>query len=393
MKIHVGVFLLTLIILIPKIVIITIGSGDLRLEDIITLVALIWLFFGNKLALRSTDLTVKVYLLLLLVQVISIAINFDNSWINILYPIRLLEYIVWYFVGINIAKTYGREKLVRLMSMMVVFFSAWSLLEYFQLTPKFGDFVNSNRISTTMSGPYEFAVVISILGFYSRSIILKSLAFSSLLLTQARVTIVATLFSFFASGSKSLRKKVVRIAGVFMFVILFFLLGIDERFKILESKISYQEILISYYDNASASNSSDEYFSDTHDKNYDLFLLSYTDHSLEIRLMRWAVILKTNAQDFFRILLGSGPGYFGVAIDSYYMRLYAESGVIGLIIFLSFICLVYKRFRYISEFKSVVLCISITALLIDIFASFKVMSLFWFLIGYESFRLKDKINH
>ena len=110
------------------------------------------------------------------------------------------------------------------------------------------------------------------------------------------------------------------------------------------------------------------------------------DPSLELRLMRWSVILKTNAQNFPSIFLGSGPSFYGVAIDSYYMRIYAETGVVGLIVFLIFLKSLITCHRENPELIKVILAIAISGLLIDIFASMKVMALFWFLMGFENKR-------
>jgi len=54
------------------------------------------------------------------------------------------------------------------------------------------------------------------------------------------------------------------------------------------------------------------------------------DLSLAIRAKKWSMIIKNNTRSIKSVLLGAGIGKFGPAIDGFYIRVWAETGIIGL---------------------------------------------------------------
>jgi hypothetical protein len=96
------------------------------------------------------------------------------------------------------------------------------------------------------------------------------------------------------------------------------------------------------------------------------------------------VILKTNTKTIYSLLIGKGPGFYGIAVDGYYVRVFAETGLIGLSVFVLFLVSLYRTHRKNKEIVALIVTMALTGLLIDIFVSVKVMALFWFLLGVHS---------
>ena len=393
-KVHIGVFLFVLLIALPKYTLIAVGKGDLRIEDFICLIAFIWLMVGNRFRISQIETYVKIYFSFLLVQLLSALLSLDkNSITSVLYPFRLMELMVWYFIGMNVSLSITRKQIYKLLTCLGLFFSVWSFFELLGMTPKIGAFINSDRASATMSGPFEYAVVIAVLGFFIKSWIPKSITLFSLLLTQSRITIVSTAFLYMFSFKKKLSALVGSVLIGCLLIFSAFISDVGDRIKEVKLDTDLIQVMGMYYDMVEPAESSIDYFYKTHKGGDQYQMLDQTDPSLELRLMRWSVILKTNAQDLSSIFLGSGPSFFGVAIDSYYMRIYAETGVVGLVVFIVFLKSLITCHRENPELIKVILSIAISGLLIDIFASMKVMALFWFLMGFENkknfFNAKD----
>ena len=386
-RVHVGVLLFVLLIVLPKYTLISVGKGDLRIEDFICLIAFIWMIVGNRLRISLVETYVKIYFAFLVVQVLSALFSLDeNSITSVLYPFRLMELMVWYFVGINSSLSLTRKEIYKLLTCLGLFFSVWSFFEILGITPKIGSFINSGRVSATMSGPFEYAVVIAVLGFFIKSWVPKSITLFSLLLTQSRITIVATAFLYIFSFKKNFSARVGSVLIGCLIIFSAFISDVGDRIKEVRLDAGLIQVMSKYYNMVEPAESSIDYFYKTHKGGGQYQMLNQADPSLELRLMRWSVILKTNAQNFPSIFLGSGPSFYGVAIDSYYMRIYAETGVVGLIVFLIFLKSLITCHRENPELIKVILAIAISGLLIDIFASMKVMALFWFLMGFENKR-------
>jgi hypothetical protein len=382
-------------ILLPKLTVIPVGFSGVRIDDFISLAALVWLLTKGRLKLSLTSPYVKIYLIFIGFQLISAIYNFaSNSYVGLLFPVRLLELLVWYYVGLNAIKSRSKEQISRVLLLIGLYLSAYSFAEILGFAPKFGLFTNTNRVAVTMTGPFEYAVVIAILGFFIKQSLPKSITFVSLLLTQARVTIASTLFIYLFIWKKRFAAYVGLVLGVILIIFAAPKLDVIERFDALgELEISTLVDLTSqYYNMVSPAENSKDYFEKTH-KGNTYQLINQTDASLELRLMRWMVILKTNSENISSILIGKGPGFYGIAVDGYYIRVFAETGLIGLLVFIIFLISLYKYHKKNMKIVALIVTMVFTGLFIDIFVSVKVMVLFWFLLGvYSEKHKKNKRN-
>jgi hypothetical protein len=386
LKLHIGLFLLAIMVLLPKLTVVPVSFSGVRLDDFICLIAFAWIISRGRLRLSSTDSYVKVYLFFIGTQFVSALYNYgSNSYIGLLFPVRLLELLVWYYVGINAIKSRTKEEINKVFLFLGLYLSIYSFAEILGFAPKFGLFTNTNRVATTMTGPFEYAVVIAVLGFFIKHSIPKAMTLVSLLLTQSRVTLFSTLFIYLFIWKKKWSSLITFIIGALLLIIVSPKLDVLERFDgFIEFGVgNITEITSQYYSMVLPADSSADYFESTHEESA-YKLINQTDASLEIRLMRWMVILKTNTKTIYSLLIGKGPGFYGIAVDGYYVRVFAETGLIGLSVFVLFLVSLYRTHRKNKEIVALIVTMALTGLLIDIFVSVKVMALFWFLLGVHS---------
>jgi hypothetical protein len=77
-------------------------------------------------------------------------------------------------------------------------------------------------------------------------------------------------------------------------------------------------------------------------------------------------------------------------VDGYYVRLFIETGIVGLSLFLRFAkALVSVRTDALLYFREYVLILLITACFIDIFTSYKAMILLWLWHGMNQYRVAE----
>ncbi|MDB3926105.1 hypothetical protein N9356_03055 [Porticoccaceae bacterium] len=387
MKLHIGLFLLILMMVLPKLTVIPAGFSGVRLDDFISLIAFAWIISRGRLRLSSTDSYVKIYLFFIGTQFVSAIYNYEsNSYIGLLFPIRLLELLVWYYIGINVIKSRTKEEINRVLLFLGLYFSIYSFAEILGFAPKFGLFTVTNRVATTMTGPFEYAVVIAVLGFFIKHSIPKAMTLVSLLLTQSRVTLFSTLFIYLFIWKKKWSSLITFIIGALLLIIVSPKLDVLERFDgFNEFGVgNIAELTSQYYSMVSPADSSKDYFESTHEESSAYKLFNQTDTSLEMRLMRWMVILKTTNKTIYSLLIGQGPGFYGIAVDGYYVRVFAETGLIGLSVFVLFLVSLYRTHKKSKEIVAMIVTMALSGLLIDIFVSVKVMALFWFLLGVHS---------
>ena len=385
MKIHSYLWLLALALVIPKTYLVSLGGSGLRFEDLITTLALILFSLRGRSSTLWTPVFMQIYLGFIGIQVLSAIINSDASrFSSLLYPFRLLEFVIWFYIGSELALRLNEVIVRRYLFWLAIFFSTYSFGEYLGFFPKFGEFTNTDRVATSMSGPFEYAVVITSLGFFIKAPSAKIMSLLSLVLTEARVTLASTLliYLFMRRGSA------ITIRKLFILPIIAVTLGflinstLTDRFRELDTSVSVVELARDYYNQVSPARTPLAYFAMTHQGGGQYTLTGLTDRSLELRLMRWSVILKTNLNDVKSIFIGKGPGYYGVAVDSYIVRCFGETGLSGILVFVAFLISFYRYFRSDENMMSVFYTLLACCLLIDIFVSMKAMILVWFLAGF-----------
>ncbi len=376
-------------ILLPPISLLPMFGSAIRLSDIWIVLALVYMWIGRRLKFVVPNY-VRWYFLFILYQfAVSIAHISNQGIVPTIFTLRLVEYFCWFIVGYCIAGHIEQRYFERCMKVVFVILIFWGALDYFGLVPKFGKFQDVyNRISVNTGGPYEFAVVVSFFIFFIRIKLLQMLGYLMLLLTQARITILAmTILVFQQSKIKTIIAIMIATVLVFSFLGTFSIGTENTRYATLPNLTELEHVATQYYKLAPVISNKGEYKRYIYEGNGRVMYFHVTGMSLEMRLLRWSTAIKSTIHSFQGIIFGMGPGFFGVALDGQYIRIFCESGLVGLVLFLSFLFSLLRALRnYSNELSSIVLryflAMVITALFIDIFVSERPMMLLWTILGF-----------
>lgn len=85
-------------------------------------------------------------------------------------------------------------------------------------------------------------------------------------------------------------------------------------------------------------------------------------------------------------VIGWSPGAWGNALDNYYVRVFGETGLAGLITFLIWLVVTFRRLEPDGVARYSLVMMAAVGVFIDIFTSSKVMPLLWAFIAFEQAR-------
>ncbi|WP_114193565.1 O-antigen ligase family protein [Edaphovirga cremea] len=390
----------------------------IRIDDIVIMVFLIsYTLKGGSWGYFFKQKPITIFILYVLFCLFSAIYNsiFGQVAIgsSLLFALRPLEYFLYIALGSELARLgYSLDRTFR------VYIIYCLLLIAGQTSGIIGGISNfsfSRAIANT-GGPWELAGVSAFFlcyFFQERVIIYTLLSAAILVLTQSRITLVGSVFVLsFANvqGMISLlkRKLTVLMSLVFIFSIILYALysningttknntnSIDVTARI-EAFFSNETFLRLYdiYANTDAAVSRNDYFEKTYGGSITSIIgdVGEGDASAYIRFTRWIMLIKTTNSDLVSFLIGLGPSYAAKAVDGNYVRFFAETGIVGLILYLLFLInvLMFIKNRTIRNY---ILILSITAMFIDIFVTHKAMFLFWLLYGYHLQTEKSSVNN
>jgi hypothetical protein len=212
-------------------------------------------------------------------------------------------------------------------------------------------------------------------------------------LTYSRVTLIALIFSTQTSSGAGLSKGFInklpfKLAFLLTFCAIGFIgyyqsWGIVSRFTSLLNGGTFESFSI-LFENYPTVETQKEYFSLVYNNssNTEISLLS-GDTSALIRFNKWLVLVVSTFNE--SLIFGLGPSFASVGVDGYFIRVFAETGLIGLIIYLKVIYDIHSFSRATNSLllRRYILVLLITGLFIDIFVSFKPMMLLWLFYGYS----------
>ncbi|MDD5716253.1 MAG: hypothetical protein PHW64_00490 [Sulfuricurvum sp.] len=366
------------------------GSG-IRIDDILIFFLLILILFN----LRKTNVPTnnKVILLTLLFVVIGFISVFINNYLYHLpllsgwiYSVRTIEYMIFFYIGYYLANT--TFSLDFLMKSYIIYALSLVVLQALNVIPVVSQFGGNRAIANT-GGPWELAALIAFAIFYSyiyfENKIYLFASFLILLLTQSRITTFAVLLIFIIVAFKKLTlKKILLIFLVLLIMIVtisFVNLDIIERYLSILN-ISTYESLIELVESFQYNIDREYYFDMTYGNKLTTILAMEGDSSTLIRFTRWVILIGMTISTPVSTMIGVGPSFAAAAVDGNYVRLFVETGIIGLSLFLYIMYLIYKQTSDDFIMKSYIITIVITALFIDIFTTYKAMVLLWFYYGY-----------
>lgn len=386
-----------------------VGEAGMRVDDLLIVFAFAIMFTRGDLQRVPRSRALNIYLAFIAINLCS---SLWNGWMGrvsflyaTLFTARLLEYLAFYYLGYVLV-----ESGVDLWRGFRIYFYALCVvvpLQTIGLIPVASHF-NAVRASGNTNGPYELAVVAAFFlcyfGYQGRKKLSAAAAFALLVLTSSRITFIGTAIGFLTRTlvrSKSRQRALALVA-----MVLFAAYGINswmqskpeasEHAESLSSRLESSSSLLSLgdlndlWDFAPTYQTEDDYYKGAFIDAGDFALLSEKDASGMIRVYRWFSLVKSTVSSFDSLVIGLGPSFGSAAVDGYFVRVFIETGLLGLISFFVFVrALVMQRDGSHGAFREFVFILLVTACAIDIFTSYKPMLLLWAWHGMNEFAAKQ----
>lgn len=365
-------------------------NAGLRIDDaIIAIWLLIFLLIvvEKKITFtRKIDFTYYMFLLNMFVGTILSSVIYQQG--TIIFPFRFLEYFTFFIMGVYIAK-----KEINISTLMQCVFYMNVIVALLQFAGILGGFSVtgyrpnvSARVIGLTSGPWELGVILNFITCYFFASSAKAhykyfifvLGLLVILLSGSRMSFVAQVvllmvYMFNHANAVSIIRRVLIVTPfVFLTLIYFSDSVVAER----SEKLFNMDNIISlpdYYRNTELVKGDPDWTTSGMLDGNDV------DASWAIRSIKWMYALKLFLSNPMFILFGVGAGTFGIALDGGWLRLFAECGVVGALLFISFLrrC---KRRSKVMQYCFIVF--SINMIMIDVYMSYKIMAMLLFLAGY-----------
>lgn len=405
------------LLFLPKINLISVGEGEtagLRVDDFCLLLfsfILLWAHFTVRKGL------LKIELMVLALVGFSLLSYFSNKFLvsidalqleaKIFYSVRLLEYFLFFYIGILAAPFLSVRTVIKA---FFVWNLLWMILQKFGLFGEFSSLYGyqaegSTRVAGITSFPSEMGALLNLMFcffLFASSSTENVSAYSTtwerwwrstyiywlflffailIILTGSRIALVALVvpFLFKLKSEWSLRSIHSIVPGLFF---LFFAIGIIVLTIVQTDAIMDRSKGLLSWKNL-------ELVSDAWDKlNIDAQLIDQPDNMVTydgqdlswwIRIHKWVYISKVYFEHPECYLQGIGPGCAWAALDGGLLRILVETGVFGCVLFWIFFACIYRQSMQLKW-----MCISLffNMLFFDAFLAYKLMSFFFLVTGY-----------
>ena len=398
----------------PKINFINISGSrtGIRLDDIMFLIYFIIFLYGiykegfRKYA-RLEKIT-KVFVICIISFLISNILGCLNNNVSLvisaLHLIRKVQYFMLIYAGYDYYKLTSKESLKKLLVFTLMYHFLYTILEMINVIPDISQLIgriNNERMYSTFSGPYEFAgylsliLIIFLISFLNKKTKLKKtidlllivIIFTGVFYSESRISLIACIILLSIVVYINLFKnKILKISVLFLTVVLFAFAMINplkiKQFDRL-SKIditSYKQTTKIAYENTDYN-----YYKKTGNINYSIKTIKSTsDLSFALRISKWTTLIK----EAIKVpVFGMGLSLAGEAMDGSFVRLFVETGIVGLLLWcLLLITLLRESHKFSKDnfliVLGLILSLVIGSTFIDIFEASKVMMPFWFIVGF-----------
>ena len=369
-------------VLAPKIDLITASGSGVRPEDLITAAAFVLYACKSQKAVLQVPKHVRVYGIFVGVGFLSALINYSQEGlVGIVFATRLVEYMVWFFIMYEACQTVSPRQVRTSLLVVSTILIIWGGLETAGLTNKIGKFTGAEgRLTINTSGPFETSVMLAILAYAAQQMIVTPAMMVMVILTQSRITLVAIIASFLAIRPGS--GLVLAAMGLFAAAILagpiMSLLG-ESRLAKSATPLTMVQLLATEWERVPQVDNP-LYFRERFlggDTVIRYIGNTRGDVSFKFRAVRWPLVVKSTLYSPLHSLIGWAPGAWGAALDSYYVRVFGEVGLIGTGVFFWWLFAFARGARRDSVSRFSIYMLIVVAVFIDIFTSSKVMPILW----------------
>jgi hypothetical protein len=398
-----------------KVIVLGVGESGVRVDDPIIFFAYLVLVYRGDLFSVKRSRAFNLYLCFILASFVSTAWSAWHGrveWVySTLFVVRMSQYLVFYYIGNSVARM-GAD-LARVLKLYVLVLCLAVPLQMLRILPVPNDF-GATRASGNTNGPYELGAVAAFLlcylGYRNKERFSGIIAFALIILSGARSVLAGAAISLvriMTPRSKRLMLKSALIALPFFLFGAF--LGATGTFSISGSNLDSNSVLLQRFSTATSMGSladtsaayeaspgyqsSAEYFEGAFVNAIALARLNEGDASGLMRVFRWSALLKSTLENVDTTLIGLGPSFGTSAVDGYFVRVFVETGVIGLGLFLWFLWSLFSSNQGSPwQFREFVLILMVTAISIDIFVSYKTMLLLWLWHGMNEYQVEKRTN-
>lgn len=408
--------LLFVIIFLPKINIITVPGSitGIRIEDFLIILYFInYIFIKDKeksLILKKIRNKFTLYIFFCILSLFLGIILFNNNiLIGILFILRKIEYFIYIYVGYRYYKLNKNADIIHkiisisiLYHLVILILQSKGIIGSYRLGSIQED-ISEDRLCSFFNGAYEFSAYLLLFLIYflnkvkynKFNFIYIILITIEIYLSQSRtslVIMVLLILLYYIFNNKKIARIIIRILIVvpILSIIIFSIPSITEKLPrfdtlnidnmIVTTKIAWENKNI---------------YSFIETGKYSLVSGINVDYSYNIRINK----VMTLIDGFIKYpILGCGIGIIKGPADCNYARILAESGLIGMVLFLNVYIYIYRFSKEDENDYSIIIrygliSIFIGSIFIDLFEASKIMMILWFIIGIEIFnKEKNKIK-
>lgn len=404
-------FFVYVMFFIPKMDLFSLGGGfnaGLRIDDLI-IFTLFFLFFIYAVQNKKTKISKTELYFMLFLLVVFLGSLFSSSQYGrgtILFPIRFFEYFIFFYMGFFLYK--GNANLRKLLLLLLIANSVVAILQHFGIVGGFNvkgyQPKMTERVIGLTSGPWELGVILNFITCYflaeerseAKKYIVFAVATVIIMMTGSRMSLLAQVavlvwYMKLSATFVTILKRCLIILPLLGLVYLFLSDStVASRSDSLMNSDNIDQLIGSY---------SSVRITESVPSWGDLGVLSGgddVDASWSMRGIKWIYAVKLYLSHPLYWMIGVGAGSFGNALDGGWLRITTETGVIGLFLFIVFL----MRIKRLSPTMTLcVIALAINMLMIDIYMSYKVMSMMLLLAGYyqkknktEKARLREEKN-
>ena len=359
---HFKAFLLFTLVNIPKINLISVPGYDqgLRLDDILLTVFLISAGFSNKIQLLNKARVKSLILFMFVSVLLSFYLGRETGFGSVIFLLRWIEYFLLINLYGPLIKSSQFHTLVKSTIILQAIIIAFQTIN--GIPRPFG----------TMAGPWEVSIILLLLAPLliekGKNIFWMGITLSAVILTKTKTAyVVLALYFLILIIRKFPKFKWIIISSVIVLILEFRLYWI-EIYQITKESL-YPFIAKAY----SGGNPESINF-------YDL-LGGTLPPSIAMRINMWSeMLIKHISYSLYPLVwfIGIGPGNGGIIVDSLYIRLLFEFGLIGTFLFFRWFIYILKKLNLLQ-----IICVLVFSTTIDIVTSSKVMTVITLIYLYQ----------
>lgn len=411
------IIVLLIIIFFPKINIINVPGTyvGIRIEDFLVALFIIWYLIKNgknaiKIENRFLKNTISYFSIYILLCMISNIIGILNGNIKLslglLYLLRKVEYFIFVFIGYDFFNDNNKKLLFSILDASVIIHFGIIILQNIGIIGGIldGNYVGTQggRVFSIFNGPYEFSAYMTLLlpryfinimkNKNNKKEIIKSILFIvfiviGIYMSQSRTSLIIAILLILIIPLLEKKHKIIgfiknnKIKTFILIIVILALISTAcdalskvKRFKTLDISSMFKTLELSWQNK-----SFDRY------KEEGFYIISEdnTDLSFAIRINKWMALIDGTMK---HPIFGLGLSISKEACDGNYIRILAETGISGFLLWI-WLCINilkntkvnHNNINLLANYGMIVLLL--TAIFIDIFEASKIMMLYWFILG------------